>query len=175
MVGSGKPQSQEDLASLTDLVAPVAQATSTNPLRKGDSVEMVVEYRSDLNGGLSTGFWLNEFGIFAMDGDDEVMIYYGCLGDFPQWVSAYNDGAIDIRRYPVSINVSTDVQVIITYPALAFMTAGRRGAVLHDHHPASVPGGGAGAHRRARRRRRCPPGHPHRDGRPWTPGSPCWS
>ena len=123
MVGSGKPQSQEDLASLTDLVAPVAQATSTNPLRKGDSVEMVVEYRSDLNGGLSTGFWLNEFGIFAMDGDDEVMIYYGCLGDFPQWVSAYNDGAIDIRRYPVSINVSTDVQVIITYPALAFMTA----------------------------------------------------
>lgn len=123
MVGSGKPQSTEDLASLTDLVAPVAQATSTQPLRNGDTVEMVVEYRSDLNGGLGTGFWLNEFGIFAMDGDEEVMIYYGCLGDFPQWVSAYNDGAIDIRRYPVSINVSTDVQVIITYPALAFMTA----------------------------------------------------
>lgn len=123
MVGSGKPATLEDMASLTDLVAPVAQGTSTEPLRKGDSVEMVVEYRSDLNGGLSTGFWLNEFGVFAMDGDDEVMIYYGCLGDFPQWVSAYNDGAIDVRRYPVSLKVSADVEVVISYPAMAFMTA----------------------------------------------------
>lgn len=123
MVGSGHPDSIEDFPGLTDLVAPVAQATSTMPLRNGEQVDMVVEYRSDLNGGLSTGFWLNEFGIFAMDGDDEVMIYYGCLGDFPQWVSAYNDGAIDIRRYPVSISVTTDVEVAISYPAMAFMTA----------------------------------------------------
>lgn len=123
MVGSGKPATLEDMASLTDLVAPVAQGTSTEPLRKGDSVEMVVEYRSDLNGGLSTGFWLNEFGVFAMDGDDEVMIYYGCLGDFPQWVSAYNQGAIDIRRYPVVLQVAEAVNVVIAYPALAFMTA----------------------------------------------------
>lgn len=123
MVGSGKPATLEDMASLTDLVAPVAQGTSTEPLRKGDSVEMVVEYRSDLNGGLSTGFWLNEFGVFAMDGDDEVMIYYGCLGDFPQWVSAYNQGAIDIRRYPVVLQVAEAVDVVIAYPALAFMTA----------------------------------------------------
>ena len=84
---------------------------------------MVVEYRSDLNGGLGTGFWLNEFGVFAMDGDTEVMIYYGCLGDFPQWVSAYNQGAIDIRRYPVVLKVSEGVNVVIAYPALAFMTA----------------------------------------------------
>lgn len=123
MVGSGKPETLEDMASLTDLVAPVAQGTSTTPLRNGDSVEMVVEYRSDLNGGLSTGFWLNEFGIFAMDGDEEVMIYYGCLGDFPQWVSAYNQGAIDIRRYPVVLKVTEAVDVVISYPAMAFMTA----------------------------------------------------
>lgn len=123
MVGSGKPESQEALATLEDLVAPVAQATSTTPLRNGEQVDMVVEYRSDLNGGLDTGFWLNEFGIFAMDGDEEVMIYYGTLGDFPQWVSAYNDGAIDVRRYPVSLKVSADVEVVISYPAMAFMTA----------------------------------------------------
>ena len=123
MVGSGKPESQEALAALEDLVAPVAQATSTNPLRNGEQVDMVVEYRSDLNGGLDTGFWLNEFGIFAMDGDEEVMIYYGTLGDFPQWVSAYNDGATDVRRYPVSLKVSADVEVVINYPAMAFMTA----------------------------------------------------
>lgn len=123
MVGSGRPENLEQLSALTDLVAPVAKATSTTPLRKGETVEMIVEYRSDLNGGLGTGFWLNEFGIFAMDGEEEVMIYYGTLGEFPQWVSAYNDGAIDIRRYPVTLHVSTDVDVTIAYPALAFMTA----------------------------------------------------
>lgn len=123
MVGSGRPDSLEAMANLTDLVAPVAKATSTTPLRKGDTVEMIVEYRSDLNGGLSNGFWLNEFAIYAMDGDTEVMVYYGCLGNFPQWVSAYNDGAIDIRRYPVSLKVSSDVLVEIAYPAMAFMTA----------------------------------------------------
>lgn len=165
MVGSGKPQSQEDLASLTDLVAPVAQATSTNPLRKGDSVEMVVEYRSDLNGGLSTGFWLNEFGIFAMDGDDEVMIYYGCLGDFPQW-----DERLQRRRHrhpPLPRVYQREHRRPGHHhlPGAGLYDGGRRGAVLHDHHPASVPGGGAGAHRRARRRRRCPPG----------PSTPRWT
>ena len=61
-----------------------------------------------------------------MNGDDEVMIYYGSLGDYPQWVSAYNEGAIDIRRYPVTLKVSTDIIVEIAYPALAFMTSGGR-------------------------------------------------
>lgn len=123
MVGSGRPETLEELSALTDLVAPVARGTSTSPQRDGESVNMIVEYRSDLNGGLDTGFWLNEFGIFAMDGEEEVMIYYGSLGDYPQWVSAYNEGAIDIRRYPVTLHVSSDVNVVITYPPMAFMTA----------------------------------------------------
>ena len=123
MVGSGRPETMEELSALTDLVAPVARGTSTSPQQDGESVNMIVEYRSDLNGGLDTGFWLNEFGIFAMDGEEEVMIYYGSLGDYPQWVSAYNKGAIDIRRYPVTLHVSSDVNVVITYPPMAFMTA----------------------------------------------------
>lgn len=123
MVGSGRPDTLEQLNELTDLVAPVALGTSTIPIRKGESVEFIVEYRSDLNGGLGSGFWLNEFAVYAMNGDDEVMIYYGSLGDYPQWVSAYNEGAIDIRRYPVTLKVSTDIIVEIAYPALAFMTS----------------------------------------------------
>ena len=63
MVGSGRPETLTALAELTDLVSPVAAATSTKPLRKGDTVEMIIEYRSDLNGGLETGFWLNEFAV----------------------------------------------------------------------------------------------------------------
>ena len=88
-----------------------------------DTVSFVVEYRSDLNGGLQEGFWLKEFGVFARDEEKEVLLYYATLGDFPQYVTAYKKGAVDIRRYPVSITVSDSVEVTLAYPALAFMTA----------------------------------------------------
>ena len=123
MVGSGDVEEGQSPAYFTDLVQPVAQATSTLPVAKEDTVSFVVEYRSDLNGGLQEGFWLKEFGVFARDEEKEVLLYYATLGDFPQYVTAYKKGAVDIRRYPVSITVSDTVEVTLAYPALAFMTA----------------------------------------------------
>lgn len=124
MVGSGRVPDETNPATLTDLVAPVAQATSTTPQIEDKTVSFVVEYRSDLNGGLEEGFWLNEFGIYAQDPDEgEILLYYATLGDFPQYVSAYTSGSVDIRRYPVSITLTDELNVVIAYPALAFMTA----------------------------------------------------
>ena len=123
MVGSGEVEEGQSPAYFTDLVQPVAQATSTLPVAKEDTVSFVVEYGSDLNGGLQEGFWLKEFGVFARDEEEEVLLYYATLGDFPQYVTAYKKGAVDIRRYPVSITVSDTVEVTLAYPALAFMTA----------------------------------------------------
>ena len=124
MVGKGRVPDTVNPASLTDLVAPVALATSTKPLIEEKTVSFVVEYRSDLNGGLEEGFWLNEFGVYAMDPDDgEILLYYATLGDFPQYVSEYSSGSVDIRRYPVSITLTSELEVVIAYPALAFMTA----------------------------------------------------
>ena len=122
MVGSGDI-GEESPVYFDDLVQPVAQATSTEPIVENEVVSFVVEYRSDLNGGLEHGFWINEFGVFAMDGEEEILLYYGSLGEVPQYVSAYKNGAIDIRRYPVSIVISDGVEVQLAYPALAFMTA----------------------------------------------------
>lgn len=52
------------------------------------------------------------------------MIYYGSLGDQKQYVSAYVEGtAPDVRRYPVSITVTAGVEVEVSYPAEAWMTA----------------------------------------------------
>lgn len=123
MVGKGKLADDQIAADLTDLIEPVALATSTVPIAKDDTVSMIVEYRSDLNGGLSEGFWLNEFGIYAMNGDAESLIYYGTLGDYPQWVSAYKNGAIDVRRYPVSFAISAGVTVELCCAAHAFVTS----------------------------------------------------
>ena len=125
MVGSGKPDSLEAMAGLTDLVAPAAQATSTTPVRTDDAVTLTVEYRSDLNGGLQEGFSINEYGIFAKTADSaETLIFYGCLGDHPQWVSPCSPGvAPDVRDFPATIRISSEAQVRIDYHADAFITA----------------------------------------------------
>ena len=81
MVGSGQPQEGVSPYTLTDLVPPVAQATSTAPIVHGNQVDLTVSYRNDLNGGLENGFYLSEFGVFARGKDGaEVMIYYAFLG-----------------------------------------------------------------------------------------------
>ena len=75
MVGSGTIPDDVKPATMTALVEPVAAGTSTAPVYDGASVRMIVEYRSDLNGGLDHGFWLREFGVFAFDPDKgEVLI-----------------------------------------------------------------------------------------------------
>lgn len=124
LVGSGAVPDGTKPAALTDLVAPVAAATSTTPTYDGSKVEFVVEYRSDLNGGLDYGFWLSEFGIYADDPDNgETLIYYGTLGEHPQYVSAKSDTGVDVRRFPVAIIIGEGVDVIVTYKCEAWMTA----------------------------------------------------
>ncbi len=82
-----------------------------------------MEYRSDLNGGLAEGFWLNEFGVYANDPDNgEILLYYATMGDYPQYVAAYNGQAVDVRRYPVVIALSECYNVELKPPAGAWVT-----------------------------------------------------
>ena len=129
MMGQGVCPDEVFPGDLEDLVEPVAAGTSNEPTYDGDTVHMTVEYRSDLNGGLDHGFWIREFGVFAQDEDgSEVMLYYGVLGDYPQWVSAYSTTGLDVRRYPISITIGEGAEVIIDYSPEAFMTAEDVGA-----------------------------------------------
>ena len=125
VMGEGTADNAEAARKLTNLIAPGPEATSTEPTVDGNNVNMIVEYRSDLNGGLQEGFWIGEFGIFGKVGNGaETMIGYGSLGDAKQYVSAYVSGtAPDVRRYPISITVTTGIQVDVAYPAEAWMTA----------------------------------------------------
>ena len=124
MVGSGRAAPGADLANFTDLIAPIAQATSTVPSVKDRVVQFAIEYRNDMNGGLPTGFWLNEYGVFAIHPTKgEILLYYGTLGNYPEWMFAFGPGMLNVRRYPVSIGFTNDVEVVIEYPTVAFMTA----------------------------------------------------
>ena len=124
VVGSGQMPEGVEPIDMKDLVAPVAEATSTTPTVDNGVLYMTVEYRNDMNGGLAEGFWLREFGIYAKtDKSGEVLLYYATLGDSPQPVNAYQDNRIDIRRYPVSIELELDADVQVTYNPGAFITA----------------------------------------------------
>ncbi len=122
----GTADSADAARKLTAPIDPGPAGTSTVPTVKDSTATMTVEYRSDLNGGLAVGFWIGGFAIYAKDPDtrENVMVYYGSLGDAKQYVSAYTQGmAPDVRRYQVSITVTAGIEVALGYPAEAWMTA----------------------------------------------------
>lgn len=114
MMGSGTPPKGTYIGDLEDLVEPVAAGTISEPIYNGPTVEMIVEYRSDMNGGLQEGFFIREFGVFAKDPDGpDVMIYYGNLGKYPQYIAPWTGGYLDVRRYPISITVAEGTEVTL--------------------------------------------------------------
>ncbi len=125
MVGKGELQQGQSPEQFADLIEPVTQATSTIPVVKNGVISFIVEYRNDLNGGLQEGFWLKEFGVFAKDGENEILLYYASLGEYPQYIDAYENGKVNIKKYPVSILVTDDIKVNIAYAAMAFVTEER--------------------------------------------------
>jgi len=123
-VGSGRVSDGADLSGLSGLVQPECKATSNAPTVSDGVVSMVVEARSDMDGGIAEGFWICEYGVFAIDPDEgEILLYYGTLGDKPQYLSAMEDGFVDVRKYPIKIAVSGDVHVVLSYTPGSAMTA----------------------------------------------------
>lgn len=124
-VGSGVAESSDEAKALTGLISPVADAISTPATVSGNQITLVVEYRNDLaEDGLTEGFSLREFGIFARVGEDVTpgLLYYATLADAPQPVRPLADG-LQSFRFPVAIAVTGDVSVTLGYPAGAFATA----------------------------------------------------
>ena len=123
MVGSGKVNELTILQELTDLITPVAQATSTLPYTVDNQIQFSIQYRNIDNPEIG-GFFLSEFGVFAIDPDiGRILLCYGNLGDFPEWIHPFSSGIESIRDFHISIGVSGDGNVILSYPAKAFLTA----------------------------------------------------
>lgn len=124
MVGSGAVGDVAAAMALTDLVRPEAAATSTKPHQKDNECSLILEYRNDMNGGLDKDLKITEFGVWAQVGSSaEKLLLYGCLSDRPKLIGAYEGGALEIQRFPVTFSVSNDCTVVLGYNALAFMTA----------------------------------------------------
>ena len=122
----GTVENKETARQLIAPLEPGPAGTSTVPTVKGNQVGMIVQFRSDLDGGLKEDKWIGGFGVYAEDPDtgDPVMIYYASLGHQRQPIAAYVEGtAPDVRNFPISIRVTSGVDATLTYPAGAWMTA----------------------------------------------------
>lgn len=135
MVGDGVVPEDVNPRQLTDLISPFAKATSTEPSAVGASTTLVVEYRTDMNGGLAQDRYINEYGIFAEDPDVGEILYFYCnLGDFREPVRAYRENEpVITRRYPVSITVSDGVDVALGYLPSVFPTEAEVRAIVDTH------------------------------------------
>lgn len=109
------------------------------------TIQFICEYRSDFTiDGVSPSyaehfpaeidydFYISEFGIYAhieyLDDNNvsqstsPVLMYYASLEATPHPVTTYAKGAIDVRRYPVSIVISSDADITLSPLPLAFVT-----------------------------------------------------
>ena len=95
MVGSGN-LGEESPAYFDDLIQPVAQATSTEPVAEDGVVSFIVEYRSDLNGGIQR---------FVIGVDPQQKILTGISDHFPWDLTV-------IKLFTVEIIQGTDAWYI---------------------------------------------------------------
>lgn len=121
-VGSGAVENAAAAKALTALLSPQQAGTYSTPQINGGQISLIVEYRNNLNGGLTSGFSLNEFGIFARVGAGQAtLLAYGSLGDSPAAVHPIADG-LETYRYPVAMAFSGDLEVTVEDPSGAFVT-----------------------------------------------------
>ena len=141
VMDKGTCESAEEAIKLTAPIDPGPNGVHTVPVCVDSNVNFIVEYRSDLNGGLKEDFWIGGFAVYVRNPafseglplsednpedevPEEIMVYYGTLGDAKQKVKAYVPGSVpDVRRYPVSIAVTSGVIPGSAHPAEAWMTA----------------------------------------------------
>lgn len=147
--GSGAVASAAAAKALTGLISEKAAGTSSGPAVSGGQLSLIAEYRNDLGGGLTAGFTISEFGIFAKVGDDTpALLYYAALGDKAQPVQPISEG-LDVHRFPVAVGVTGEVAVTLSYPAGAWVTGAQLEEALKEidlsgYIPASEKGADGG-------------------------------
>lgn len=132
-VGSGVLPEGADWRELAGLAEPRAAATSTEPVRRGCTVSLEIEYRSDLAEDVEEPFQISEFGVFATGAEgEEALILYGDLSDCPDVAVPLKYGGC-VRRYPVLVEIGPHAGAKLDYPAGAWVTWDELGEAIAAH------------------------------------------
>jgi len=136
MFGTGKLSdntTKEDLLYYTELLEPIGEGSCQEPVYKDDIVSLVLQFSSDMNGGLTETVWIDEYGVYANDPDGgEVLIIYGTLGDCPDSVLAYKNGHNTIRQYTLDIIIGSVTDVQTAFPPSAYLTTADVNRIMED-------------------------------------------
>ena len=124
--------------ALEDLIDYVADGTATRPVVKAEyiggkldhvNVSFLVEYASHKNGAdqIDRTFWLSEFDVTCLtlnanEEAEEFAFLRGDLVDCPMFITPFSQGAMDVRQFQVSIVITKEFQVRISFEPMAYMT-----------------------------------------------------
>ena len=115
-VGSGKVTGEAACRARTSLANKTGEATFVRAAVKGGQATISVIYQNE---GLSTGFFVNEIGLYVKDPetDANVLYCYVTFGDYPDWI-APESSATYTRTYDIITIVSNVTSVtVVTSPS----------------------------------------------------------
>ena len=115
-VGSGKVTGEAACRARTSLANKTGEATFVRAAVKGGQATISVIYQNE---GLTTGFFVNEIGLYVKDPetDANVLYCYVTFGDYPDWI-APESSATYTRTYDIITIVSNVTSVtVVTSPS----------------------------------------------------------
>lgn len=117
-LGDGVCTGADACKARTSLVNKVADASQIGVERSGSTANVSIQY---VNTGLSTGFSVNEIGLFAADPDDNdpVLYCYATFGGTPDWIAPESSSNY-VRIYDIETAVGNvqDLTIVISPSAL---------------------------------------------------------
>ena len=115
-VGSGKVTGEAACRARTSLANKTGEATFVRAAVKGGQATISVIYQNE---GLTTGFFVNEIGLYVKDPETNanVLYCYVTFGDYPDWI-APESSATYTRTYDIITIVSNVTSVtVVTSPS----------------------------------------------------------
>ena len=119
-LGSGVVTGESACRARTSLANKICDATFAAAKYKGGEAILSVAYQ---NTGLSTGFFVNEIGIYAIDPSTgtSVLYCYATFGDTPDWIAPVSSAGYS-RVYDVSVIISNVASVNVNISSSALVT-----------------------------------------------------
>ena len=113
-LGRGKVETLTDYAEKTDIVDPVCSLLISKKEVQETSCICTASVSSE---GIATGFNATELGIFAKDGDDEVLYAVSYEGTSPTYTPGKNDNVSVTSTFEIILSFASVPNVEVTLPA----------------------------------------------------------
>lgn len=135
-LGSGVCNGESACRARTALVNKTCDASLVNVAYTGGEATITVQY---INTGLSTGFFVNELGVYVKDpaNSSNVLYCYVTFGDNPDWI-APESSAQYVRTYDIKTIISSLSSITIETSPSTLVNRGEFNAIIAPEYSASA-------------------------------------